>query len=105
VLLGGKLLWHIDRHPRGGDRHEDHEPEASAQAEARLAEVQSSLDEVRRVLRAVEKVEGAAQKGRKVVSPSGGLCATEKLAEKAQRARRKTASHGVVRIEAIPVEE
>lgn len=34
-----------------------------------------------------------------------GLFATQKLAEKAQRARRKTAPYAVLRIEAIPVEE
>jgi hypothetical protein len=45
------------------------DPEAIAQAELRLAEVQSALDEVRRVLRAVEKVERTAQKGRSVVRP------------------------------------
>ncbi len=45
------------------------DPEVIAQAEVRLAEVQSALDEVRRALRGVEKVERAAQKGRKVVRP------------------------------------
>lgn len=46
------------------------DPDAIAQAEVRLAEVQSTLDEIRRVLRAVEKVERTAQKGRKVVRPA-----------------------------------
>ena len=45
------------------------DPEAIARAEIRLAEVQSALDEVRRVLLGVEKVERTAQKGRKVVRP------------------------------------
>ena len=39
------------------------DPEAIAHAEAQLADVQSTLDEVRHMLRAAEQVERTAQKG------------------------------------------
>ncbi len=54
----------------------DHE--AIKNAETRIAEVQSALDDVQRILRAVERVEQTAEKGIKVMRPvaiatAGGL--------------------------------
>jgi hypothetical protein len=43
------------------------DPEAIAHAEAQLADVQSTLDEVRHMLRAAEQVERTAQKGIKAI--------------------------------------
>jgi DNA-binding transcriptional LysR family regulator len=52
------------------------DPEALEHAEARLANVQSSLDEVRHMLRAAAQVERTAQKGvgtlRSVVTTAAG---------------------------------
>ena len=45
------------------------DPEAIARAEARLADVQSALDEVRHILRAAEQVERTAEKGIRVIRP------------------------------------
>ena len=47
------------------------DPEDLAQAEARLADVQSALDEVRRLLRGAAHVERTAQKGMRFVRPVG----------------------------------
>jgi hypothetical protein len=47
------------------------DPEDIAHAEARLADVQSALEEVRRVLRGVEQVERTAQRGVRVLRPVG----------------------------------
>jgi hypothetical protein len=47
------------------------DPDEIARAEARLADVQSALDEVRRVLRGVEQIERTAQRGVRVLRPVG----------------------------------
>ena len=47
------------------------DPDDIAHAEARLADVQAALEEVRRVLRGVEQVERTAQRGVRVLRPVG----------------------------------
>ena len=68
------------------------DPDAIARAEARLADVQSALDEVRRLLRAAEKAERTAEKGvRPVAAGTAGLVLIAIVAS-ALRRRRANAS-------------
>jgi hypothetical protein len=45
------------------------DPDEIARAEARLADVQSALDEVRQILRAAERVQRTARKGMSAIRP------------------------------------